>query len=94
MKRIKCGREKLQRQGQRQVPASRVGDEDGGKEEDKGGGQPEIDDAPNGEGETCQKCGKSFLRLFSSGGKIMPPMEKVNHVKNVRYLFDFIEEER
>ena len=32
-------------------PASGVGDEDGGDEEDQWGRQPEIDDAPYGEGE-------------------------------------------
>ena len=32
-------------------PASGVGDEDGGDEEDQRGRQPEIDDAPYGEGE-------------------------------------------
>ena len=35
-------------------PASGVGDEDGGDEEEQGGRQPEVDDGPYGEGEPCQ----------------------------------------
>ena len=80
-------------QGER--PASRVGDEDGGDEEDQGGRQPKIDDAPDGEGEPCQGCKFTFTVFrgdFKEDNFDAPYMEKMSqkrvqiYQKNGNYM--------